>query len=713
MNESENRSVITNTIQIKMDLNKAISAATTSADKSADKSADQKPVEEPKTQEDNEFSEDVTPPKLVTFSYKMLDLPELKYSPAKDTIKHKPTSENPYFTDTAMYPVDLPGRNKQEILNFFFNKYEFERVMSKEGTNWIDLTYVVNEKNKDSANTRVVIEHKQENEKYNVMMMLNCLFEVDPLINQSVVSTYDQYILKKTPDVWNVGVYESINFFGLMEKVKLLNPERGVRLKIDGATKIIAEAKWTNDLIRHPDYLFFIKTYNHEMGNLRSNLPEISNELTEKKEQFTEKLDKMKKVDDAVNDCLSQLNQAFFQKIKPSVSKSISDHYKYYLLSNTALDVFEKNIQNTPSFSTQQQKSITDNFKLLKQDKSFLTYNYTLQYSIDTEFVNSRDINESKRTNTQKVIDLLNIARGNMDNVDRVVDNLMQIGITIDESSGGVSYQNHSEFFTKDIVNKKDFSIMTLASQISALNQMADFVGKGITMNMGENRPDGSPKTAFEKKSDAYTKTKPLIFKASESIDKAITAVYSDRKTSNPFLYSVIEKTKTGAWNISPNMDPTDRKKEKQKQEAFSRIYKKYIIGEPLNVDIYEIQNCLYTGVDLLLKASDKTGAGTREICVYLNLLDDKNAKKTKSAKCVQRDDSLTNLLEYLLYFNTDEPMNKFRGYRLSAPYVETETETETDKKTGTTDAKKKGGRTRRNGPTLKRRMSRKRTNHK
>lgn len=693
-----------------MDLNKALSAANTSAAES-----EQKPGEEPKTQEDNEFSEDVTPPKLVTFSYKMLDLPELKYSPAKDTIKHKPTSENPYFTDTAMYPADLPGRNKQEILNFFFNKYEFERVMSKEGTNWIDLTKVVNDKNLWTEGSQAIIEHKQENEKYNVMMMLNCLFEVDPLINQSVVSTYDQHILKKAPDLWNVGVYESINFFGLMEKVKLLNPERGVRLKIDGATKIIAEAKWTNDLIRHPDYLFFIKTYNHEMGNLRSNLPEVTNELNDKKHSLEEKIVKMKEVDKAVNYCLSQLDDAFFKKIKPSISKSISDHYKYYLLSNTAPDVFEKNISS--SFSPKQKTDILDSFNLLKKDKSFLTYNYTLQYSIDTEFVSSRDISESKRTNTQKIIDLLNIARGSMDNIDRVVENLMQIGITIDESAGGVSYQNHSEFFTKDIVNKKDFSIMSLATQISALFQMADFVGKGITMNMGENRPDGSPKTAFEKKADAYTKTKPLILKASESIDKAITAVYTERKSSNPFLYSVIEKTKTGAWNTSPGMTPDEKKREKQKQEAFSRIYKKFIIGEPLNVNIYEIQNCLYTGVDLLLKASDKTGAGTREICVYLNLLDDKNAKKKKSAQCVQRDDSLTNLLKYLLYFNTEEPMNTFRDLRLSAPYVETETETDKktdkDKNAGTIDTKKSGGGTRRHDPNLKRRLSRKRTNHK
>lgn len=704
--------MITTNIQIKMDLNKALSAANTSADKS-----DQKPGEEPKTQEDNEFSDNVAPPKLVTFSYKMLDIPELKYSPAKDTIKHKPTSENPYFTDTAMYPVDLPGRNKQEILNFFFNKYEFEKVMLQEGTNWVDLTKVVNIKNMWTEGNKDIIEHKQQNEKYNVMMMLNCLFEVDPLVNQSVVSTYDQYILKKTPDVWNVGFYESINFFGLMEKVKLLNPERGVRLKIDGATKIIAEVKWTNDLIRHPDYLFFIKTYNNEMGNLSSNLPEIDNELTDKKKSLEDKIGKMKIVDDAIDFCFTHLtNTSFFNQIQPKLSRGISlqDHYKYYLLSNLSIDVFTKNA--TISTLRPNADEIIKQFNILKKDKSFLTYVYTLEYSIDTEFVSSRDISESKRTNTRKVIDLLNIARENMSNMNQLVNNLMQVGITIDESAGTVTYQNHLEFFTKDIVNKMDFSIMTLVTQISALFQIADFVGKGITMNMGENRPDGSPKTAFEKKTDTYLKTKPLILNASESIDKAISTVYTDRKSSNMFLYSIIQKTKTGVWNMSPGMTPYEKKREKQKQEAFSRIYKKYIIGEPLDVDIYEIKNCLYTGVDTLLKASDKIGTGTREICVYLNLLDDKNVRKKKTAKCVQRDDSLTNLLKYLLFFNTEEPMNTFRDFRLSAPYVETETEQDTKveaaKKDGPNDAVVKKGGTRRHVPKLKRRLSRKRTNH-
>jgi hypothetical protein len=260
----------------------------------------------------------------------------------------------------------------------------------------------------------------------------------------------------------------------------------------------------------------------------------------------------------------------------------------------------------------------------------------------------------------------------------------------MEESSNAVTYQNHSEFFTKDIVNKKEFSIMTLATQITALHHMDAFVGRGITMNSGDKRPDGTDKTSFEKKVEAYSKTKPLVARASESIDKAITAVYNERKTSNLFLYKIIEKTKLGSWDTT--LTGNAKKKEEQEQEAFSRIYKKFILGEPLSVDIFEIQSCLYTGVDKLLKSTDKSGLETKEICVYLNVLDDQNARKTKSAQCIQRDDSLTNLLKYLLYFNTDEPLNTFRDFRLNAPYVEKDTDKPKDAKNDQT----KGGTRRR-----------------
>ena len=330
-----------------------------------------------------------------------------------------------------------------------------------------------------------------------------------------------------------------------------------------------------------------------------------------------------------------------------------------------------------------------------------MTYSYALAASIDPDIANSRDLNESKRLNTQKVIGLL---EKNQTNTDAVAENILNIGIAIESSSSSVGYQDHSAFFTKDVLNKKDFSVTTLSVQITALKNMKDFVENGITMNLTDKRADGSDKTAIEKKVDSFAKLNSLVSKSSDEIAKAIGEVYTARKSSNAYLYDIIEKTKNGAWSATSSLE---------EKEAFSRIYAKYFLNRPLNVDIHSIRNCMYTGVDTLLQSSGKAGVGTKEICVYLNLLDDQNVKKSKAAKCVNTDDRLTNMLKYLLHFNTDEPMNTFRDYRLFGPYVEPEKkdkdkkDKDKDKNNKDKDKNKVGGRKTRKPLIRNRRISR------
>lgn len=651
--KEKNKSVVTSTIQIKMDINPAKSDETKNAD------------DDKKAEDTTEFTEAAKKPDLTLFSYKMLDIEELKYPPSSTTPKRAPTSETPYFTDTAKYPSDLVSRNKQEILNFFFNKREFENVMANEGKNWMDL----------EATDQIELNNiRMENERHNVMLMLNCLLEVDPLINQTVVSTYDNQVLKKAPNVWNVGIAESLNFFGIMEKARILNPDRGVKLKIGGANKIVAEAKWTNDVVRHPEYLFFLKTYNNELKNLKSSLPGINNELTAKLKALKEKLDSLVDGDNAV-DTLLQMHDTVFAVLKPNragVTSPYPTHHKYYILNSLSVSEFNTKINSAivvPPITGLD--GIKAAFQVLKSHKSLLTYSYTLAASIDPDLVaSSRDLNENKRLSTQKVIGLLDTIRANPPaNLDAVAENILNIGIAIESSSGSVGYQDYSAFFTKDVLNKKDFSMTTLSVQIAALKNMKDFVENGITMNLTDKRVDGSEKTAIEKKVDSFAKLNSLVSKSSDEISKAIGEVYTVRKSSNAYLYDIIEKTKNGIW---PNTNNAKEKEEQdQQKEAFSRIYHKYLLNKPLDIDINAIKNCMYTGVDTLLQSSGKAAVGTKEICVYMNLLDDQNVKKSKNTKCVHTDDRLTNMLKYLLYFDTDELMNTFRIYRKADKYLD------------------------------------------
>jgi hypothetical protein len=686
--KDKNNSVVTSTIQIKMDINSSSAAATKPSEPKVDEKGEKK-------EDEAEFTEAAKKPELTTFSYKMLEIGDLKYPPSSTTIKRAPTSENPYFTDTAKYPDNLLSKNKQEILNFFFNKREFENVMSNEGYSWMEL---------EKSSEGELNDKRMENEQHNVMIMLNCLFEVDPLINQSVVSTYSQYVLNKAPNVWNVGIAESLNFFGIMEKVRILNPERGVKLKIGGANKIVAEAKWTNDIVRHPEYLFFLKTYNNELKNLKSSIPGINKELVSKRKELMEKLDSLKDGDKAVTKLLGMLNTKF-DLFKPrnnnsSSNNKYSPHHKYYILNSLSVSEFNKNIAET---------NLRTAFNVFKSHKSLLTYSYALAASIDPDLVaSSRDLNESKRLNTQKVIGLLEKIQANINDMDSVAENILNIGIAIESSSSSVGYQDHSAFFTKDILNKnpKDFSVTTLSVQITALKNMKDFVEKGITMNLTDKRADGSDKTAIERNVDSFAKLNSLVSKSSDEISKAIGEVYTARKSSNAYLYDIIEKTKNGSWPKTSN--PEEEDKQDQQKNAFSRIYHKYIMNKPLDVDIYSIRNCLYTGVDTLLQSSGKAAVGTKEICVYLNLLDDQNMKKSKAAKCVNTDDRLTNMLKYLLHFNTDELMNTFRDYRMAGPYVEPENkDKEKDNKEKDKDKQKVGGRKTRKPRIRKRRISR------
>ncbi len=692
------KSVITNTILIQMDLNKAANSK-----KDADK-------------EQPEFTEKAEKPKPVAFSYRMLDIPELNVSPAKDTIARDITSENPYFTDTAKYPDSLWNKNKRELLNFFFNKTEFESVMSKEGTDWLDLSKS-DEDNKTA---------KKDNEIHNAMLMLNCLFQIDPAINRSIESTYDRYILEKSPNLWNtIDVKESVNFFGWMEKFNLLNPERGIRLKIDGTTKVVSELQWTNDVVHHPEYLFFLKTYNTELKNIGSRGPAVDRELSikingGKRKELMKQLITIAKNDHTIKTLLETVPDDVYTTLKPSFKpQDLKAYNKHRILSSISADELKSALKKLDDKKqlTSDQKNILNGFDVLKKNKSFLTFQYVLSYSIDPKHIQETrsELSDTKRVAIQNIISLLNDIQTFVDkiptnnknvelseaDVDSVADLIYKIAIAIDSSTGAVGYQDHADFFKKDDLSKKQFSVTTLSLQIAALKMVKDFVDKSIAMNLTDKRPDGTDKTAAEKKVDEYAKKNDAVSKTSDNISDAIKSVYSERKSSNQYLYNIIEKTKNGTWNntATEGAAPINNDEFEQQREAFTRIYDKYILGKPQNVDIYQIRKCLYTGVDTLLQKN-----GIKEIYVQANLLDANNVKKNKSAKCIQKDDSLTNLLKYLLYYDTDAPLNRlFRDYRLAEKYVETSPETTNTEKENTektkdkvkkeNDKAKKGGR--------------------
>lgn len=618
-------------------------------------------------------------PKSVMFKYDMLDIPDLAKLPDQPTI----TSQLPLFTNSARYSTSkLGGMTQNQILEFFFNEQTFKTLMQTSiGTQWVDL-----EKDKTDlvANSKL----RRANEKHNVMTMLEYILPIHPKINQVLQSSYDNILQNRNnANVWwGVDVAEAVNVFGVLEKTGVISSDRGVYLKIGGKPKAIAGLTWTNDLVYHPEYNEFIRTFCSTSQSVGLSKFGAQTVLVETKgPELENKIKDMLTADEAKDLLISEipvgnitpllndrdkarLNNSTQSKYTALKKLSDADIKKLIKQVVDAAAVNAANAAPNPAVKNAEVKTADEYLKIWKNDQTIHSFAYNLETLANTESYSSSDIEKAqiRKAATNAIVRQLMSMTPGMNAIE-YAKGIQNIIISIEESKNTVGYMDQNVMFNGKDQHGKD-QLKDLAIAVLAANAVLNFSNTSIVMNLGPSRIDKTEKTSFEKQVDAkITKDFPDAAKDNQRLDKALQLVYLARRTSNTALYDLIEKTKKGQGNDG----------------KFDAVYNKYIEGYPLDVSMKDIKEFMYTGVDTISANSDNQSTASAkdssastadnlgkqlQIYVRMDVIAKSNLLKNPKASCIQKDDDLANMAKYLWTNKSiDVPdfMNRYRKFAM------------------------------------------------
>ena len=198
----------------------------------------------------------------VPFTYDMLDHPDMTNVKVKD-------STYPYFSASVKYPFDLLYyKDYSYILEFFFGRETFKRVLRKQFIDYVDENAIYKSPKKSTLSnnteeldveTEEMIKLIGDNTKYNINCMLFLLFPIRLDFNYALSNTYEN----------NIRGELNTNLFFFDPYQPLYEGKTGM-LKVNGNTYIIQNVIWLNDLIHHPIYKNFLIKYNESINSRKS-----------------------------------------------------------------------------------------------------------------------------------------------------------------------------------------------------------------------------------------------------------------------------------------------------------------------------------------------------------------------------------------------------------------------------------------------------------
>lgn len=171
-----------------------------------------------------------SPPTKLTLN--LLNAPQIKSSAI--------LSQVPYFTKEIKYPYSVlyniasSDNGYSKIVRFFFDKIKFRQVLKK---------YSGHTSNSESQ--------YDDNIKYNIKLMITLLFPTEWPSKDNYITSYDQFILKKGPEIsWK-------------KRIQLLKSNSNfTTIALNGSVYTIIKSIWLNDLYNHPDYFQLMEEYN-------------------------------------------------------------------------------------------------------------------------------------------------------------------------------------------------------------------------------------------------------------------------------------------------------------------------------------------------------------------------------------------------------------------------------------------------------------------
>ena len=202
--------------------------------------------------------------------------------------------------------------------------------------------------------------------------------------------------------------------------------------------------------------------------------------------------------------------------------------------------------------------------------------------------------------------------------------------------------------------------LVELAIQLKASSIVLDFVDKNKPMNLNQDNETSETESKTTKFTTAV-KTNPDViefirknytteYNKNNQLSNSISNIYEPvRKTSNPKLYCLLRKIKTGntvaECKYTKDFDKLD-------SSVFKKIYDYYVADNTNRTSFLEIEPYLYTGVDQIQsnnsdEKSNFAGASP-EISVRIDLVEADKFEKVERAPCKLFDSVIAEEYKHL-----------------------------------------------------------------
>lgn len=648
-----------------------------------------------------------TSDKPVLFTYSMLATPEI---PKGNSYKY------PYFTNSLKYDESfISNLSLENKMKFFFDKREFSRIviemLSSGNNNYVDYKKNLEELNKvkesvgggvpetivragvgagagkklnlvinttlDAMDKKTEKMHEifnrqtqkeMENEQHNIMITLKYLFPIYPKFDEYLKRSDYELTGKIQSNVFKMDtndVVDSVNYFGWMNRIGALSKEKGASyLKLGkSGPMIVKSVVWENDLVNHPIYSEFIKIYNSRMNDIENNIFDIARKREDSENTFINKIKKYK----------DELNVVKATKtIKRPDSSNKNEKYElldFYYDDTNDPPIIKKNIEipNTPIDQSQSQSQQNTKNEIDIVYGSNMMYDKIYKKWSDNQSVSQQSSSKSSeiKSSAKIIMDEMRIflkavLEYRLDSSPRLRQELLNSHVNLvkilDENYAMKSRIGGTLFDFGD--GERAMNDLILAAiDLKTIERIEKFVNKKELFNMETITEDDSIKIESEKRIiSILNNSYPEYAKLSKSlVDTFKSVLPPDRKTSNPRLYELLSKTKSGNWE----------KDSPENKEVIEEIYNRFVIKGEIDISI-DINPFLYTGVDTVIGKKDNTEDDmkeqTNEIYVRIDVINKSDYES--GTNCRVKDNELKNHLQYLLQnkypYNTMNPNREY-----------------------------------------------------
>jgi hypothetical protein len=566
----------------------------------------------------------------------------------------------PFFTNSVKYPKSiLVNSGYAYCLEFFFNRDVFERTLMADMKDYVNQDDIVEDPlmdleeanpeealTLDTGNVGKSVDDLNallmDNTEYNVMTMLRCLFPISSDFGKLVSTTYRQYILGE----FNMNIF-SFNF---------LNPfgtknEEEISLKIHGKEDLITDVIWLNDVINHPEYREFVKTYNVKMRERLGFAKSVDVMVNDKLRDFALKLSSFyaAPVATAVPSVPAAGTASTATASPPAVAATSVEDLYHKLLA----DLSGNMVNGAPTSLDKRQNAKNETIQRMMNRLKTDVFIDRLK-----EVTQQVEMNPTAKKPTVRKFK-------QMDEYKKFLSNAEEVANTITRVYNDLFLYNSGKEFVINLsadVSRPFGLLYTSAIYVKTARLVKLFI-QGIVpqFDLKEKNHDGSDKSKEEVDIIRELKENNTQYvELSKQINESLKNIYPPTRESSNFdlqqLLKSMKEQQTTSLGVANGGSPSTI----AEADFFKDIYAKYMRGtvrHPFSM------HYMYTGVNTITAKTGDSGKNImKEIHVMVDVIDKKKYIRKKN-KCAVSDDILSNEFLYLLNFDNLYQVNPYRLY--------------------------------------------------